>query len=271
MTTPKTILITGASDGIGLATAHKLAAQGHCLLLHGRTPDKLDAAAKALSALPGAGPISTYVADWSSLGAVDQCSQAIAAKHSHLDVLINNAGILKTANTRTADGLDIRFMVNTIAPYRLTQRLLGLLSASSRVVNLSSAAQAPVNLDALAGRLALDDMPAYAQSKLALTMWSRHMAAQLKGVGPMVVAVNPGSLLATRMVTQAFGVAGADVGIGADIVCRASLSDEFANANGLYFDNDAKRFADPHTDALNAHKSGAVVQAIEAVLQQLAA
>jgi NAD(P)-dependent dehydrogenase (short-subunit alcohol dehydrogenase family) len=271
MTTPKTILITGASDGIGLATAHKLAAQGHTLLLHGRSPGKLAAAATALSALPGVGHISTYVADLSSLGAVDQLGQAITTEHRHLDVLINNAGILKTPNTRTADGLDVRFAVNTIAPYRLTQRLLPLLSTSSRVINLSSAAQAPVNVDALAGRVTLDDMPAYAQSKLAITMWSRHMAQQLKATGPLVVAVNPGSLLATRMVTEGFGIAGSDVSIGADILCRAALSDEFASANGLYFDNDTKRFADPHTDALDAHKSSAVVQAIEAVLQQLAA
>ena len=97
------------------------------------------------------------------------------------------------------------------------------------------------------------------------------MAQQLKRVGPLVVAVNPGSLLATRMVTEGFGIAGSDVSIGADILCRAALSDEFASANGLYFDNDTKRFADPHTDALDEHKSSAVVQAIEAVLQQLAA
>ena len=266
---PTTILITGASDGIGLATARMLAGQGHTLLLHGRNPAKLAEVATALSATPGAGHIQTYVADLSRLTDLDQLSAAIAAQHRQLDVLINNAGVLKAANTRTADGLDLRFAVNTIAPYRLTLGLLPLLGTSSRIINLSSAAQAPVNLDAMAGKMALADMAAYAQSKLAITMWSRHMSKQLDGTGPMVVAVNPGSLLATRMVTEGFGVAGSDVGIGADIVCRAALSDEFANANGLYFDNDAKQFADPHPDALDARKVAALVQGIEDVLQHL--
>lgn len=261
----KTILLTGATDGIGLATAKVLAAQGHTLLLHGRSAAKLANTEKLLSKLPGAGPVETYVADLSRLAEVESMAQAVQARHDRLDVLINNAGIFRTPETRTPDGLDVRFMVNTIAPYRLTQLLLPLLG-KGRVVNLSSAAQAPVKLDALAGSGQLADMPAYAQSKLALTMWSRHMAQALGRKGPMIVAVNPGSMLGSRMVKEAFGVDGADIAIGADILVRAALADEFANASGQYFDNDAKRFAPPHPDALDPRKAEALVRAIESVL-----
>ena len=267
---PKTILITGATDGIGLATARQLAQPGHTLLIHGRNPAKLADAQQTLAALPGAGRIETFVADLSKLAEVDKLAQAVLQQHTHLDVLINNAGVLRTPETRTADGLDVRFAVNTVAPYWLTQRLLPLLGADSRVVNLSSAAQAPVDLDALAGRKNLADMPAYAQSKLAITMWTRHMARALKDdKGPMIVAVNPGSLLASKMVKEGFGVAGSDIRIGADILCRAATSAEFAQAAGQYFDNDAGRFAPPHADALDNRKIDAVVQAIEAIIGRL--
>lgn len=272
MTSPKTILITGATDGIGLATARQLAPLGHTLLLHGRNPAKLADAEKALLALTGVGRIETYVADLSRLAEVETLADAVAAGHAHLDVLINNAGIYRAPETRTVDGLDVRFAVNTVAPYRLTQRLLPQLDASSRVVNLSSAAQAPVDLQALAGKTPLADMAAYAQSKLAITMWSRQMAMACKDdKGPMIVAVNPGSMLASKMVKEGFGVAGADIGIGADILTRAALSDEFRNASGEYFDNDAGKFAPPHADALDARKAEDLVRAMEAILHAVQA
>jgi NAD(P)-dependent dehydrogenase (short-subunit alcohol dehydrogenase family) len=267
---PKTILITGSTDGIGLATAKVLVTQGHTVLLHGRNPAKLAEAEKALSALPGAGRIESHVADLSRLSAVESLATAVAERHTTLDVLINNAGIFHTPDTRTPDGLDVRFAVNTLAPYRLTQRLLPLLGTAGRVVNLSSAAQAPVDVNALAGRGQLADMAAYAQSKLALTMWSRQMALALKADGPIIVAVNPGSLLASKMVKEGFGVDGADLGIGADILVRAALSDEFATATGLYFDNDSHQFASPHPDALDPRKSLDVMRAIEATLAAMA-
>jgi NAD(P)-dependent dehydrogenase (short-subunit alcohol dehydrogenase family) len=198
---------------------------------------------------------------------VEALATAVTEKHSKLDVLINNAGIFKTSEPITKGGLDVRFVVNTIAPYLLTQRLLPLMASSARVINLSSAAQAPVDLEALAGRVRLDDdFAAYAQSKLALTMWSCSMALSLKDKGPLIIAVNPGSLLATKMVKEGFGTAGKDIGIGADILTRAALTDEFATASGQYFDNDSGRFASPHADALNPQKCDRVVQAIEAVL-----
>ncbi len=266
----KTILITGATDGIGLETAKMLVSQGHKVLLHGRNPAKLEKVAKELAALPGDGQVESYLTDLSRMDAVEVLAKAVAEKHGQLDVLINNAGILRVPDPITSDGLDIRFAVNTLAPYLLTKLLLPLLGAAGRVVNLSSAAQSPVNPDALAGRTPLsDDMAAYAQSKLALTMWSRAMGLEHKESGPIIVAVNPGSLLASKMVKEGFGVAGKDIGIGADILCRAALADEFATASGQYFDNDAGRFNSPHADALNPQKSEEVVRLIESILAEI--
>jgi len=166
------------------------------------------------------------------MAAVEELAKAVAEKHANIDVMINNAGVFSTPDPITPDGLDVRFAVNTIAPYQLTKRLLPLLGNSGRVINLSSAAQATVDYDALAGQGRLPDGAAYAQSKLALTMWSRSMALALKDDGPAIIAVNPKSFIGSKMVKQAYGVAGGDLRIGAEILGRASLSDEFAGASG---------------------------------------
>ncbi len=243
--------------------------QGHHILLHGRSDRKLKAAEKALSELSGDGRVESYLADLSRMADVETLGEAIVANHEQLDVVINNAGVFRTADTFTDDGLDIRFAVNTFAPYLLTQRLLPLLRPGARVVNLSSAAQSPVNLEALAGRAKISDqLNAYAQSKLALTMWSRTMAHLHKNRALVFVAMNPGSLLATNMVKEGFGMAGNDIRIGAEILVRAALSDEFAAASGLYFDNDKGRFASPHPDALDRKKTERVVRIIETVLTE---
>lgn len=265
----KTILITGSTDGIGLETAKMLVSQGHQVLLHGRDLKKLENAEKSLSLLPGEGSVESYGADLSRMANVESLVKAVAENHSTLDVVINNAGVYKTTDTITPDGLDVRFVVNAIAPYLLTQRLLPLLGTSGRVVNLSSAAQSSVNPQALTGHLRLSDGAAYAQSKLALTMWSRSLALALKDNGPVIIAVNPGSMLGSKMVKEAFGVAGGDIRIGADILTRAALTDEFATASGQYFDNDTGQFASPHPDALDPQKIQAVVRVIETVLDEI--
>jgi len=263
----KTILVTGSTDGIGLETAKMLASMGQQVLLHGRNPAKLERAEKEVSELANGAGVESYVTDLSRMSDVEALAKAVAEKHTRLDVLINNAGILKTSEPITQEGLDVRFVVNTVAPYLLTQRLLPLLGSSARVINLSSAAQSPVNLEALTGRIRLsDDLDAYAQSKLAITMWSRALALSIKDKGPAFIAVNPGSLLGTKMVKECFGMAGKEIRIGADILIRAALSDEFEAASGRYFDNDSGQFASPHPDALNLKKSEEVVQAIEALL-----
>jgi NAD(P)-dependent dehydrogenase (short-subunit alcohol dehydrogenase family) len=263
------ILVTGSTDGIGLETARMLVSLGHNVLLHGRNPSKLGKVEKTLSEIPGGGRVESYVSDLSRMADVEALAKAVAEKQAKLDVLINNAGVYSTPGLITPDGLDVRFAVNTIAPYLLTQRLLPLLGASGRVINLSSAAQSTVDPEALAGRGNLSDGAAYAQSKLALTMWSRSMALSLKGDGPAVIAVNPKSMLGSKMVKQAYGVAGGDLRIGAEILTRAALSDEFAAASGQYFDNDSGRFASPHPEALNPQKCEEIVRVIETVLAEI--
>ncbi|WP_054113202.1 SDR family NAD(P)-dependent oxidoreductase [Marinagarivorans algicola] len=265
----KTILITGATDGIGLATAKTLTKLGHRVLLHGRSATKLAQAQKAVAqaANKSDSAIEVFLADLSTMDAVRALVTAVLAKHIHLDVLINNAGIFKTTQPITPDGFDVRFAVNTLAPYLLTQQLLPIIPRQGRVINLSSAAQAPVNLEALVGTVKIaDDFTAYAQSKLAITAWSRQLATTLASAGPIIIAVNPGSMLGSKMVQEGFGVQGSDLNIGADILCRAALADEFLDATGKYFDNDAKCFAPPHPDALDSQKSNAIVETIEHLL-----
>jgi NAD(P)-dependent dehydrogenase (short-subunit alcohol dehydrogenase family) len=127
---------------------------------------------------------------------------------------------------------------------------------------------APVDPKALAGQGRLSDGAAYSQSKLVLTSWSHSLALSLKDDGPAIIGVNPGSMLGSKMVKEAFGVAGGDIAIGADILCSAALDDEFGTSSGQYFDNDLGRFASPHPDALDPEKSEEIVRVIETVLAQ---
>ncbi len=254
----KRILITGVTDGIGLETARILAEQGHELLLHGRSENKLYKVSEELSKVT---KVESHIADLSDLDEVVKLANSI---EGDIDVLINNAGVLKASNTQTKHGIDIRFVVNTIAPYLLTKKLLK--QVKERVVNLSSAAQAPVLIEGLKGEYNnFDDMSAYAQSKLAITQWSFALAKEYES--PLFIAVNPGSLLASKMVKEGFGVEGSSLSIGADILVRAALSDEFENASGKYFDNDSNRFASPQPDALNDIKNQKIIETLNELIK----
>jgi len=257
----ESILRTGATAGIGLLTAQKLAALGHSVLLHGRSDARLEKAAKDVG-----GASKTYRADLSRMSEVAQLADAVRADHSQIDVVINNAGILKAEYAKTEAGRDIRFDVNTIAPYILTHRLLPIIPKDGRVVNLSSAAQAPVDVAAMIAYRPMPDMDAYAQSKLAITIWSAALAQALPD-GPTVLAINPGSLLASKMVKQGFGIAGNDLSIGADILVKAALDPTFATASGKYFDNDSGRFAPPHVAASDPSHVSAVMEALSTLTQ----
>lgn len=245
--------------------AEDLVKKGHRVLLHGRTAKKLEAVQLRLSKL---GSVESYLADLSRLSDVKALVAAILEKHETLDVLINNAGVFNTSNSVTSDGLDVRFMVNTLAPYALMKSLLPIIPKSGRVLNLSSAAQSPVSDGAMKGTETLSSGAAYAQSKLAITMWSNHTAQSLQE-GPVIIAVNPGSLLGTKMVKEGYGIEGKDITIGSDILVRLSLDDEFQNSTGLYFDNDSGAFASPHPDALDPQKCQTLTGTVEDILETL--
>ncbi|MEN1727164.1 MAG: SDR family NAD(P)-dependent oxidoreductase [Pseudomonadota bacterium] len=262
----KKTLLTGATDGIGFETAARLADEGHHLLLHGRNEAKLAKVHQALQRRSDEATIETFIADLSDLEAVRVLADQIKSSHRHIDVLINNAGVFKTGNSRTIEGFDIRFIVNTVAPYLLMRELLVVMTGESRVINLSSAAQAPVDINNLLAKGSLSDDAAYAQSKLAITMWSMEMSQRLGPDGPVIIAVNPASFLGSKMVRDAYGTQGQDLSIGAEVLTSLSLDARYAQDSGRYFDNDRKRFADPHPDAQSAEKRRALIEAIESII-----
>lgn len=268
----KTILITGSTDGIGQITSRMLLAEGHKVLIHGRSDAKVDKDLKTLKEEFPEADVDGYVADLSDMKQVITFADEVLSKYEKIDVLINNAGVFVANDIETVDGFDLRFAVNTIAPYILTKKLLPILGNEARVVNLSSAAQAPVNMMKLKEVSRMSNDEAYAQSKLALTIWSFKLGREFaqNENGPMVVAVNPKSFLGSKMVKTAYGVAGHDIRIGGDILCRASLSDEFADASGKYFDNDRGIFSMPYPDALDTSIQEELVEILDDIYNRFA-
>ncbi|MEL7148035.1 MAG: SDR family NAD(P)-dependent oxidoreductase [Bacteroidota bacterium] len=250
----KTILITGSTDGIGKLAAKKFAAEGHQLLLHGRNSQKLEQTIEEIKAVSVQQGIEGFLSDLSDFEDAREMVNLIIAKYSKIDILINNAGVFKVGNKSNREGLDVRFAVNYLAAHILTNGLLPLLknSEAPRVLNLSSAAQSSVVLDALEGEQRLSEQEAYAQSKLALTMWSFDFAAAYPDI--TTIAVNPGSLLNTKMVQEAYGQYWSSAEKGADILHDLALSERYAGDSGQYFDNDKGDFNNAHADAYNKEK-----------------
>lgn len=250
----RTIFITGSTDGIGKLTALQLAQGGHRILLHGRSASKVQAAVSEIMELSGNTEVCGFVYDLSDLRNMGNLITEVTREVSKIDVLINNAGVFHSAVPLNADGLDLRFVVNYLAPFLLTEGLLPLLKKgdSPRLINLSSAAQASVRPEALRGTIQLSSSEAYAQSKLALTMWSFYLAGQWEFL--TVIAVNPGSLLNTKMVQEAYGQFWSPADKGADILVELAVGESAENRSGGYFDNDKGMFSDAHPDAYHAQK-----------------
>ena len=262
----KTILITGSTDGIGKLVAIKLAKQGHEVYLHGRKPEKLDTVVSEIKAQTKNKNIKGFVADFSDLDAVKQMAHEIAHKLSSIDVLINNAGVYNSKKSQNSDGLDMRFVVNYFAPFLLTNELMTLLKQAKapRLINLSSAAQSSVDYEVLTGKKNTSQGEAYAQSKLALTMWSFYLANQEPDLN--VIAVNPGSLLNTNMVAEAFGNHWSSADKGADILYELAVAEDYKDGSGKYFNNDLGTFAKANSDAYNETKINQLIAETTTIL-----
>lgn len=249
----KTILITGSTDGIGKLTAINLAKDGHKIYVHGRNKEKLQGVILEIKEVSGNTKIDGFVADFSDLEDVKQMANNISNKVSKIDILINNAGIFKTSATSHFKEFDIRLVVNYFAPYVLTNTILPILkkSESPRIINLSSAAQSHVTDAMIAGVGNTNASEAYAQSKLALTMWSFAFAKANPGI--IIIAVNPGSLLNTNMANEAYGQHWSPATKGSDILYDLAISESYNESTGKYFDNDKGNpkgdFAKAHPDA----------------------
>ncbi|MBQ0786190.1 MAG: SDR family NAD(P)-dependent oxidoreductase [Oceanihabitans sp.] len=254
----KAIIVTGSTDGIGKLTALSFAEKGHTVYVHGRNEAKVDTVISEIKTKTNNQNIHVLVADFSDLEAVSKLAEQIKKNIPKIDILINNAGIFKTKEVPNKNRLDIRMVVNYLAPYVLTNVILDNIKQSEapRIINLSSAAQAPVSEAVLIGKKKDSENSTYAQSKLALTMWSFNLAKQEPTIN--VIAVNPGSLLNTKMANEAYGQHWSPAEKGMDILIDLALSEDYKNDSGKYFDNDKGDpkgyFAPAHPDAYGDSK-----------------
>ena len=169
-----TILVTGATDGLGRRVAQELARRGATVLVHGRSPERLEDTLEELRGQMSTEKVGSYVADFSSLAAVRDLADRILSEYDRLDVLVNNAGIIVQEHKESEDGYELTFAVNYLSHFLLTSLLLPLLkdSAPARVVNVASAAQSPIDFDDPMLERGYDAMRAYSQSKLAQIMFT---------------------------------------------------------------------------------------------------
>ncbi|BCK55510.1 short-chain dehydrogenase [Nocardia wallacei] len=193
----KTILITGATSGIGLAAARQLAAGGDRLVLVGRNPEKLAVTAERVRAA-GAGAVDTLECDVSSLDSVRRLAAAVLETCPRLDVLANNAGGFFWRRTETSEGAESTFATNHLGGFLLTELLLERLvrSAPARVVFTSSVMHYGVSLDVddLGCARGYSGQRAYSRSKLANVLYVRELARRSAGTGVTVNAFHPGAV-----------------------------------------------------------------------------
>ena len=245
----KTILITGATDGLGKEVATMAARQGATVLLHGRDRTKGQAVLAEIVAASGNNRLELFLADLASLAEVRQLAAAVTTKHERLDVLVNNAGIGSFAGDRevNAASLELHFQVNYLAPFLLTHLLLPTLKAGApaRIVNVSSIGQGPIDFDDVQLERSYSGMQAYRQSKLAQIMFTIDLAEQLKGSGVTVTALHPGTFMNTNMVRKSGLPPQSRVEDGAEATFRLAVSPDVEGQTGVYYNQQALAEANP--------------------------
>lgn len=237
------VLVTGATSGVGELLVQKLAQRGASVLVHGRDAARVREVTAAL--LAAGGTAQAFVADLGSLSQVKQLASAVGAA-GRLDVLVNNAGVgfgrdPKKRET-SADGFELRFAVNFLAPFLLTELLVAHGSPSRAVVNVASAGQAPLDRDDLLSDSKYDGVLAYRRSKLALIMDTFQRAAA--DASRAYLALHPGTFLATKMVREANITPQGSAESGAEAVLHV-IERALRGESGRYFDRDAPAAADP--------------------------
>jgi NAD(P)-dependent dehydrogenase (short-subunit alcohol dehydrogenase family) len=246
----KTVLITGSTDGVGRYVAAQLAAAGAKVLIHGRDRDRARTLAEEIRRA-GHGEAVFYQADLSSLAGARQLADAVLADHKRLDVLISNAGIgsrTQGAERReSADGYELRFAVNYLSGFLLAHLLLPLLKASapSRIVNVASLGQHPIDFDDVMLTKDYSGTRAYAQSKLAQIMFTIDLADELKGSGVTVNSLHPATYMNTTMVREGGISPISTVEQGGAAILHLAAGDDVAGKSGLFFNGMREAQANP--------------------------
>lgn len=249
----RTILVTGATDGVGRALAARLAAEGATVLVHGRSTERAESLLREIRA---AGGTARFLrADLASLAEVRGLAAAVAADCDRLHVLVSNAGIFTgprgSGRAESADGIELRFAVNHLAGFLLTRLLLPLLrraaaeDGEARIVNTSSLAQAPIDFDDPMLTRNWTPMRAYAQSKLAQIISTMDLARELAGSGITVNALHPATLMDTAMVRESGMGVQSSVEDGLAALHRLVTDPALAGRSGLYFNGLQEARADP--------------------------
>lgn len=256
-------LVTGATQGIGYETARALAAAGARVLVHGRDLTRARDAAQSISRKTGNAAVSAVQADFAQLGEVRRLAQELAASLPRLDVLLNNAGMMSARRARSAEGYDLTFAVNHLAPYLLTNLLLEKLhqAGSARIVVVASEAhrRATLDFDDLMNERVSGLLPAYSRSKLANILFTRALARRLSGTQVTANCLHPGLVNShlfhdsPALVRGLFGLLGRAFMLSPQAGARTSVylarSPEAAGQSGGYYDR--CRRVTPSAAALN--------------------
>jgi NAD(P)-dependent dehydrogenase (short-subunit alcohol dehydrogenase family) len=253
----QTILVTGATDGLGRALAAKLASAGATVLVHGRDQTRGRETVQEISDRTGNRNVHWLRADLASLEEVQGLADQVIAEFGEVHGLVNNAGIGTTLpgdghRMESQDGYELRFAVNYLAGYVLTKKLLALLkrSAPSRIVNVSSAGQAPIDFGDVMLERHYDGVQAYCQSKLAQVMFTFDLAQELDPAAVTANCLHPGTYMPTKMVRAAGIEPVTALGQGVEATFRLIGEPELDGLSGSYFNGLVE--SAPHPQAHDA-------------------